>query len=125
MAKRVHGIYPVERNGATYWYGRKDGRTVYYGKGDKGKKIGEAAKAKEITRKYEDREVQSGLKTKRVELRTVRALFLWYLELPEVQRLDSYENRVDLAGHLTDFFGDKFITACDPDGQRSLPPIPR
>ena len=43
------------------------------GKGDKGRKIAEAAKAKETTKNYELREVQPALKTKRVELKMASA----------------------------------------------------
>jgi hypothetical protein len=48
-------------------------KSKYCGKGDKGRKIAEAAKAKAATKNYELREVLPGLKTKRVELKIASA----------------------------------------------------
>ena len=48
------------------------------GKGDKGRKIAEVAKAKEATKNYELREVQPGLSTKRVELKIASAYYFLF-----------------------------------------------
>ena len=40
-----------------YWYARVDNKEVYCGKGSKGYKMAVAAKAKDIARQYENKEI--------------------------------------------------------------------
>ena len=63
MAKpKMKGIW--QKKG--YWYARINGREQSFGKGDKALGIAEAAKAKEISKRYEAKEMGAGLKVKRI-----------------------------------------------------------
>jgi integrase len=101
------------------WYANINGRKIYCGIGDDGKKIALASKGKEISKRYELREVQAGLKTQRVELKKVRDLMIWYLGLDETQALKSYRTILPLVAHLSDFFMDGPIAGLNADKQRS------
>lgn len=100
-----------------YWYARIDGKQVYCGKGDKGRDIAIAAKAKDITRQYENKEVNAGLKVKRVEFKKIQALSNWYMTLPQTQNKKSYDSKVSYSIHLLKHFGDKPVTNADADEQ--------
>ena len=113
--KTMKGVYSVERKGVFYWYARIDGRRIYCGKGEEGRKIAEASKAKEIAGNYEMREVQAGLKRQRIEFKTVTELFKWYLELPEVQAQKRYSTLLALVSHLNEHFGNKPILSVDTE----------
>ncbi|MCK4728872.1 MAG: hypothetical protein KAT27_08115, partial [Desulfobacterales bacterium] len=66
MAKAMKGVTCIERKGTIYWYARIDGRRVYCGQGAEGKKLAEAARAKHIAKEYENRQMNAGLKVKKV-----------------------------------------------------------
>ena len=70
MAKQkpMKGVF--QKNG--YWYARIDGREVYCGKGSKGYELAVVARKKDEVKKYESREVNAGVKTKRVEFKTIK-----------------------------------------------------
>ena len=55
-----------------YWYARVDSKQVYCGKGDKGYELAVAARAKDIARSYENKEVNAGLKVKRVRFKKIK-----------------------------------------------------
>jgi integrase len=105
MAKTMKGVVARERKGTVYWYARVDGRRVYCGKGAKGKELAEAARSKYVGKRYENREVAAGLKTRRAEFRTVKELSDWYMVLPGNQRKKNYRRRVANAKHLLAYFG--------------------
>jgi integrase len=105
MAKTMKGVTSITRNGATYWYAQIDGHRVYCGKDEKGRKLAEAARSKYVGRKYENREVQAGLKTRRSDFRTVGELCDWYMTLPGVQKQKNYGSRIGNARHLRGYFG--------------------
>lgn len=113
----MKGVTSIKRNGSTYWYARIDGRKTYCGKGDKGQEMAEAAKAKCITRKYESREVNAGLKVKRSELRTVKDLSNWYMTLPTIQEQKSYYRKTNACGHLLEYFENKPVNQVEGDDQ--------
>ncbi|MBW2346065.1 MAG: site-specific integrase [Deltaproteobacteria bacterium] len=118
MAKaKVKGVTCVKRNGSVYWYARIDGQRVYYGEGDKGQKLAEAARAKNIVEKYENREISAGLKVKKVEFRTIKELSNWYMELPTVQAKRGYYRKVNATGHLLGYFANKPLHSAEGDDQ--------
>ena len=79
MAKqKMKGVTSIVRNGVEYWYARIDGTKKYCGKDDKGYKIATAAKAKEIARKYENKEANAGLKVKKINFKNFTELCNWY-----------------------------------------------
>ena len=55
--KPMKGVSCIDKNGVKYWYTRVDGRKTYCGIGDEGYKLAEAARAKHVARRYEDREI--------------------------------------------------------------------
>jgi integrase len=112
-AKTMKGVTSITRNGAIYWYAQVDGRRVYCGKDEKGWKLAEAARSKYVGRKYENREVQAGLKTRRAEFRTVRELCNWYMTLPGVQKQKNYRSRIGHAKHILDYFGNLPVGSVD------------
>lgn len=78
MAKgKKKGVTFIERNGSVYWCARTDGHRVYCGQGDKGKKLAEAGRAKYVGKQYENREMNAGLKIKKVEFKTIKDLSNW------------------------------------------------
>jgi uncharacterized protein (UPF0548 family) len=60
----------TQKNG--YWYARVDGKQIYCGKGEKGFKMAKAAREKWNVKQYENREVNAGLKVKKIHLRNVK-----------------------------------------------------
>lgn len=74
----MKGVSCRERKGVIYWYAQINGRKKCCGKGPEGKQMAEAARAKFIARKYENREVSAGLKVKKVQFRTVLEMSNWY-----------------------------------------------
>lgn len=80
MANKIKGVTCRERNGTQYWYARVRGQRVYCGKGDDGLKLAEAARSKEVAKRYENREMNAGLKVKKVQFKTVRNLANWYMK---------------------------------------------
>jgi hypothetical protein len=115
MAKKIKGVTCIIRNGATYWYARVGGQRVYCGKGDKGYKVAVAARSKYVAKRYETREMTAGLKVRKAEFRTVRDLSNWYMQLPKVQQLTSYERKVFASVHLLKHLGSKRLVNVDAD----------
>jgi integrase len=101
----MKGVY--QKKG--YWYARVDGKEVYCGKGAKGHKMAVAAKAKDIARKYEDKEIGAGLKVKKVNFKTFAELCDWYMEQPSIQEQAGYKRKLSGAKHIKAYFGDKRI----------------
>lgn len=95
----------TQKNG--YWYARVDGTLKYCGKGDKGFKIAKAARQKWEVKQYENREVNVGLKVKKVKLKNVKELSNWYMTLPSVQKQKSYGRKIIGIKYLIDYFGNK------------------
>ena len=100
-----------------YWYARIDGKQVYCGKGDKGRDIAIAAKAKDITRQYENKEINAGLKVKKVEFKNVLELSDWYMMTPSIQELKSYERKLRAVKSLMEYFGNKPLHKADSEEQ--------
>jgi len=100
-----------------YWYARIDGQEKYCGKGEKGKKLAEAAKAKEIARSYENKEINVGIKVKRTEFKKVRDISKWYMSLPSVQAKKGYIRNQNATKHLLEYFGKKPVNYIEPDEQ--------
>ena len=117
MAKPMKGVSSRERNGVIYWYARIHGRVKYCGKGSKGRSIAIAAKSKEVSSKYENQEINTGLKVKKAEFKTVKKLIDWYMKQPSVQKLKSYPQKLTRAGHLSDYFGKMPLHNLDSDDQ--------
>ena len=92
MAKPMKGVSCVTKGSTEYWYARIDGQKKYCGKGDKGREIAIAAKAKQIAKNYENKEISAGLKVKKVKFKTVTDLSNWYMQLPTTQKLSSYQS---------------------------------
>ncbi|UCD32475.1 MAG: hypothetical protein JSV38_00815 [Desulfobacterales bacterium] len=71
-----NGKHKKTRKGVTskkeYRYARIDGHVKCCRKGERGKKFAEVAKAKEIARKYENNEINAGMKVKRVGFEKVQ-----------------------------------------------------
>ncbi len=111
--KSIKGV--TCKNG--YWYARVKGEQVYCGKGDKGRKLAEAAKSKDIVRRYENKEINAGVKVKRVQFKRVQDLANWYMTLPAVQEKKSYNRSVIAVGHLLKYFGKKPLSGVDADEQ--------
>lgn len=105
MARPMTGVSCVARKGVEYWYARIGGEKKYCGKGEKGKKIAVAAKAKEIGRKYEDKEVNVGLKVKKVHFKNFTQLCNWYMQQPSIQEQAAYNRKISGCKHLIDYFG--------------------
>ena len=101
-AKLNRGVF--EKKG--YFYANIDGRREYFGAGDEGRKLAEAARAKFELSKYENREIRAGLNVKKTSVKTFRELCNWYMALPSIQAMKIYQRRVYLAAHLLEFFGD-------------------
>ena len=114
MGKRkniLRGVSCRSRNGVEYWYVRLGGEKKYCGKGDKGFEIAVAAKGKEVAQKYENKEASVGLKVKKVTFKTVTDLSNWYMQLPTIQKLSSYQQKVSRCSHLLKYFG--YLTPWD------------
>jgi integrase len=109
----MKGVF--QKNG--YWYARVDGKQVYCGKGDKGHVLAVAARAKDITKAYENKEVNAGLMVKRIHFKTVEELSNWYMELPSVQQQKIYKRKISLSVHLLNYFGKMRLNQIEIDTQ--------
>jgi len=116
MAK-MKGVTSIERKGALYYYARIDGERVYCGKGPKGRQMAEAARSKHVAKRYEAKEIRAGLKVKKAALRTVKEMANWYMTLPSVQELKSYDRKVDACAHIYKYFGNKSVSQVEGDEQ--------
>ena len=97
MAKKeipIKGVTSTVKNDSEYWYARIDGEKKYCGKGGKGREIAIAAKAKYIASSYEQKEINTGLEVQKVEFKSIKALFNWYMETPKVQALAGYQRKM-------------------------------
>lgn len=83
---KVRGVSSRTYNRSKYWSAYIDGRLQYFGKGEKGRKAAEAAKAKDVANKFESREIRGGLKTKKVHFKNFAELADWYLDSPGVKQ---------------------------------------
>ena len=117
MAKLMKGVTCIEKNGVAYYYARVDGQRVYCGKGDKGRKMAEAARSKYVAKRYESKEIRAGLKVKKTTLRTFKQLANWYMQLPSTQAKTSYYGKVSRVAHLMAFFGNRPLDQCEGDEQ--------
>ena len=113
----MKGVSSIQKNGSIYWYARIDSKKVYCGKDEKGRKLAEAAKSKDIAKKYENREMTAGLKVKRSELKTIKDLANWYMTLPTIQEKKSYSRKINACTHLLKFFSKKPINQVEGDTQ--------
>jgi len=111
--KKIKGV--TCKNG--YWYARIDGKEKCCGKGDKGRGLAVIARKKWEVKEYENREVNAGVKVKRVEFKTVQDLSNWYMTLPAVQEKKSYNRSVIAVSHLLKYFGKKPLSGVDADEQ--------
>ena len=73
MPKKISGVTSIKRENkkgviVEYWYANLGDKSQYCGMGTKSNKIAKAAKAKHTAKKYEDKEVNAGLKVKRMAL---------------------------------------------------------
>jgi len=66
--------------------------------------MAEAAKTKEITKQYENREITAGLKVKCVEFKTVKNVADWYMTLPTIQEHKAYIRKLSAVTHLFKWF---------------------
>ena len=115
----MKGVTSSTRNGVEYWYARVNGQKKYCGKGAKGRELAFAAKAKDIARSYENKEINAGLKVKKTPFKTVRDIINWYMLLPSSQEKKSFVGETFRAKHILNHFGDKPLNAIDPDRQES------
>lgn len=115
--KSMKGVTCINRNGVLYWYARVNGERKYCGKGDEGYKLAEAARGKWKAKQWENRGVNTGLKTKKSELKKVKDLSNWYMTLPSIQQQKIYDRKVSLAVNLLNYFGNKTINRVEADDQ--------
>ncbi|MBW2470338.1 MAG: site-specific integrase, partial [Deltaproteobacteria bacterium] len=115
--KSMKGVSCAVKGSTEYWYARIDGNKKYCGIGEKGKKIAIAAKAKEITRKYENKEVNAGLKVKKVEFKNFTKLCNWYMQQPSIQEQAGYKRKVSGCKHLISYFGNRGINQIEGTDQ--------
>ncbi len=115
--KIMKGVSCINRKEVEYWYARIDDQKKYCGKGAKGRDLAIAAKAKAIARQYENREVNVGLKVKKVHFKNIQELSNWYMTTPSVQEKRGYKRKLFAVKHLLKYFGHKQITQADADGQ--------
>jgi integrase len=115
MAKpnTIKGV--ICKNG--YYYARIDGKQKYCGKGDKGFKLAKTARMKWEVKQYENREVNAGLKVKKVEFKTIIDLSNWYMDIPSIQEQKSYWRKIYSCKHLLGFLGDKPLNRVESNEQ--------
>ena len=111
--KKMKGV--TCKNG--YWYARVDRHLKYCGKGEKGRNLAEAARKKWEVKQYEDKEINAGLKVKRVELKKVKDLSNWYMTLPSIQQQKIYPRKISLAANLLKYFGNEAVNRVEADDQ--------
>jgi integrase len=100
-----------------YYYARVNGVLKYCGKGEKGRKLAEAARMKWKVRQYENREANAGLKVKKAELQKVKDLCNWYMTIPSIQQQKIFPRKISLAAHLLRYFGNKAVNRVEADHQ--------
>lgn len=83
--------------------------------GDKGREIAIAAKAKEITKRYENKEIGVGLKVKRYDLKSFKQLCNRYMTVPKIQNKKIYVRKISVARHLINYFGNRLINQIEAD----------
>ncbi|UCE53328.1 MAG: hypothetical protein JSV31_29430 [Desulfobacterales bacterium] len=103
--KPMKGVF--QKNG--YWYASINGQQIYADRGSKGFEIAKAAKEKDNVKKYEQREISTGLKVKRYDLKTFKAMCNWYMTRPSIQNQKSYKRKISIAAHLLKFFGGRSV----------------
>jgi len=111
----MKGVTSITVKNSVYWYARIDGRKVYCGKGDKGRKLAEAAKAKDVARSYEKKEIAAGLRVRRYDLKTVKDLINWYMTIPEVQELRGYTRYLCAEKPLFAYFAELLVSSVEAD----------
>lgn len=94
----------TQKNG--YWYARIDGKQVYCGKGSKAKQLAEAARQKWNVKQYENKQVNAGLKVKKIRFKNFAELCNWYMTLPSIQNQKIYERKIHATAHLLAYFKD-------------------
>ncbi len=115
--KRMKGVSCVTRKGEVYWYAHVNGRKLYFGKGDKGRKAAEAAKGKELATALESRQIRGGLDIKKWKITSFQELHKWYFELPDIENQKSYERKLNALGHLVAYFKNRPLNAFEADQQ--------
>jgi integrase len=100
-----------------YYYARVDGDLKYCGKGDKGRKLAEAARKKFDVKQYENREVNAGLKVKKIGFKKIKDLANWYMTLPTIQQQKIYPRKITLSANLLDYFGNRAVNRLEADHQ--------
>ena len=115
--KTTKGVSCINRKGVEYWYVRINGGKKYCGKGSKGHEMALAAKAKEIAKGYENKEVNVGLKVKKAEFKTIQDLSNWYMQKASVQEKRGYTRKLFAVKHLLKYFGNKQVTQAHADEQ--------
>lgn len=115
VKKKMKGVTCISGKGVEYWYARIDGEKIYCGKDGKGYKIAIAAKAKEIAKKYENKEINAGLKVKKVKFKTVKQMANWYMALPNIQEKIRFNRKLSLVRHMLDYFGNKAVNQVEAD----------
>jgi integrase len=113
--KKIKGVFQKDN----YWYARVDGKQVYCGKGNKGYNLAVAAKAKETARKYENKEINAGMKVKRAEFKTVDEMLKWYLELPTIKQQKIFSRKQSASVHLLSYFAKYSVNSVDGDSQEN------
>jgi integrase len=109
------GVSAQTKNGSTYWYARIGGKKRYMGKDEKGHKRAIAARAKDVARKYEGRDLAAGLDVKRSEFVTFKEMATWYMLLPSTQKLESYTTLVNRSVHVLGYFGSHLVGTIQGD----------
>ncbi len=96
-----------------YWYASIDGQQKYCGKGNKGYKLAKAARMKWEVKQYENREVSTGLRVKKIELKTVANLSNWYMDIPSIQAQPFYPRKIQACKHLLAYFGNRPLNSIE------------
>ena len=116
MAKKHEKIKGVTcKNG--YWYATVEGKQKCCGKDNKGYNLAKAARMKWEVKQYENREVNAGLKVKKVQLKSVTDLSNWYMTLPSVQEQKIYLRKIHASKHLIEYFGNKPLNLIETNEQ--------
>lgn len=111
--KKIKGV--TCKNG--YWYAGIDGKQKCCGKGNKGYNLAKTARMKWEVKQYENREVNAGLKVKKVELKNVADLSNWYMEIPSIQQQSSYFRKIQACKHLLKYFGNRPLNSIESTQQ--------
>ncbi len=115
--KTMKGVSRINRKGVEYWYARIDDQKKYCGKGTRGRDLAIAAKAKAISKQYENKEINVGLKVKKIHFKNILDLSNWYMTIPSVQEKKGYTRKLFAVKHLIKYFGRKQITGANADEQ--------